>query len=258
MRVRIRLQPRWFAALSLALVLAAAACGGAGTRARGAAFVRRHIPDAVLARKGIAYSGYRTGQSPDLQLYPEKAQILENLRLLIRGGWGFIRLFDCGPHAERVLEVIAENDLDLKVMLGVWISGTVALHDATNRDQIRRCVALIDAHGELVAAVSVGNETLDDWSNVRLPPAELVAYIEDVRERVALPVTTDDSWLPFMLGEDGATSYADVILVAQAVDFLSLHVYAFADAFYEGWGGSHATPRNLAKSHERRARWHEP
>ncbi len=226
--------------LALLLVTLLAACGGAtamvaGPDATPDGFVRRHIPDALLARKAIAYSGYRVGQNPDLHIYPSEAEIKQDLELLVRGGWGLIRLFDTGPHAERVLKVIAENHLELKVMLGVWISGGKALHEAENRDQIQRCVMLVKQYDALVAAVSVGNEVLDDWSNVRTPAAELAAYISEVRGLITQPVTTDDSWLPFMLGKDGATDYSDVILVARAADFLSLHVYAFADAFYESW-----------------------
>lgn len=223
---------------SLTLALAAAGCG-AGASANLPPptndFVRRPLPDAMVVRRAIAYSGYREGENPDLQKYPSEAEIKQDLELLVRGGWGLIRLFDTGPHAERVLAVIRANHLDLKVMLGVWISGAKAAHDAENQDQIQRCVALVSQYDDLVAAVSVGNETLDDWSNVKTPPADLAAYITQVRGLVHQPVTTDDSWLPFMLGKDGTTDYGDVIRVAQAADFLSLHVYAFADAYYESW-----------------------
>jgi exo-beta-1,3-glucanase (GH17 family) len=223
-----------FVALIAAVVALIAACGSSMQPAPPAPDPRV-IPPEILARRAIAYSGYRTGQSPDIQVYPSTAEIEQDLRLLVRGGWGLIRLFDSGPHAERVLQVIEEADLDLQVMLGIWIAGNVAEADAANRDQIERCVALVEQHGDHIALISVGNEALDDWSDVKLPPAELAAYITEVRNRVPQPVTTDDSWLPFALGRDGNTDYADVIEVARAVDFLSLHVYAFADAFYESW-----------------------
>jgi exo-beta-1,3-glucanase (GH17 family) len=226
-----------FVAVVLSAALAGAGCGaGPGTNLPPpTTIVRRPLPDAMKVRRAIAYSGYREGENPDLQKYPSEAEIQQDLELLVRGGWGLIRLFDTGPHAERVLKVIRDRHLDLQVMLGVWISGAKAAHDAENQDQIRRCVALVTQYDDLVAAISVGNETLDDWSNVRTPPADLAAYITQVRGLVRQPVTTDDSWLPFMLGMDGATDYADVIQVARAADFLSLHVYAFADAFYESW-----------------------
>ncbi len=191
---------------------------------------RRSIGDDILARKAIAYSGYRTDQSPNLHRYPTEEQIHEDLTLLERGGWTFLRLFDCSQHAETVLKVIRDNALDMKVLLGVWISGRKAVFDIENREQIDRCVSLSATYRDIVVAVSVGNETLDDWSSVRVPPAELTDYIKEVRERVTQPVTTDDMYLPFSLGQVGATSYADVLQVMQAVDFLDVHVYAFIDA----------------------------
>ena len=200
--------------------------GGPGPRA---------IPDAVLARKAINYSGYREGQSPDTQTYPSEAQIKEDLTMLVRGGFGFIRLFDCSEHGARVLKVIQDDAFDIKVQSGIWIAGNKADHDTENQAEIDRCVALDAKYPEIVVGVSVGNETLDDWSSVKVPATELVAYIQEVRGRVAQPVTTDDMYLPFLLGQDGQTSYAGVLDVAKAVDYLSLHAYAMLDAPYDSW-----------------------
>jgi exo-beta-1,3-glucanase (GH17 family) len=216
-------------------VLVVVALAGCGAPAQLMDLSRRPLPGSVLARKAVAYSGYRTGQSPDLAIYPSEAQIQEDLQLLVRGGWGVIRVFDSGPHAERVLAVIRAQHLDLKVMLGIWIAGGKAEHDAANRAEIERGVGLAQQYAETVVAVSIGNETLDDWSNVRTPTAELAAYISEVRGRIRQPVTTDDSWLPFTLVTDGKTSYEDVINVIQVVDFLSVHVYPSADAYYGSW-----------------------
>src|SRR5687767_15855659 len=107
----------------LALILAVACVSSTQPIIDEGPFVRRPFPDGVLSRKAIAYSGYRVGQSPDIQKYPSEAEIKEDLDLLVQGGWGFIRLFDAGVHAERTLKVIQANHLDLKVLLGVWISG---------------------------------------------------------------------------------------------------------------------------------------
>jgi exo-beta-1,3-glucanase (GH17 family) len=195
----------------------------------------RSIPDDVLARHAIAYSGYRGTQSPEAQSFPSEAEILEDLQLLVRGQWTFIRLFDSSTHAERVLKVIKDNQLDIKVQLGTWISGAKARHDAENREQLDRGVALAQQYSDVVVGISVGNETLDYWSDVRTPVADLVGYIDDVRARVTQPVTTDDMYLPFTLSVDSDADYHDVVRVARAVDYLSLHVYAFIDAPYDSW-----------------------
>jgi exo-beta-1,3-glucanase (GH17 family) len=195
----------------------------------------RPLPADVLARRAICYSGYRREQSPEIMAYPSEAQIREDLQILERGKLNFIRLFDSGTHAERVLNVIATDKLDFKVMLGIWISGAKAKFDAQNQLDIARGVALANKYKDIVVAVSVGNETLDDWSGVKTSAADLVSYMLEVREKVTQPITTDDSWLPFMLGVDGKTDYKNVVHVARASDFLSLHTYAFADAFWGSW-----------------------
>jgi exo-beta-1,3-glucanase (GH17 family) len=214
--------------------------GSPGTRA---------IPPSVLARKAIVYSGYRAGQSPETQTYPTDAQIQSDLQILLQGGWTFLRLYDCSPFAQSVMKIIQTNGYDIKLMAGIWIAGDKAHFDAQNQAQIQQCTALFAQYGDMIAAVSVGNENLDDWSNVPVPPAELAAYIQEVRGLVPQPVTTDDSYLPFTLGMDGTFSYANVLLVAQAVDFLSLHVYAFSDAPYASWDWEQlSTPAGAARA----------
>jgi exo-beta-1,3-glucanase (GH17 family) len=192
---------------------------------------KRCIPEHVLARRGACYSGYRVNQSPKTAAYPMREQFEEDLRLLVQGGWTFIRLFDSGPHAATVLQVIAEEGLDIKVQLGVWIDGPKATKDTANREQIELGVGLAAMYPSTIVAVSVGNEVLDDWSSVRTPPEDLAAYIAEVRERVVQPVATDDMYPPFLM--EG--QYAAVEQVIENVDYLSLHGYAFLDATWASW-----------------------
>src|SRR5687767_2439282 len=90
-------------ALSIALSVAVVASCGGSSPPRPSVGPRREIPSEVLARKAIAYSGYRVGQSPDIGVFPSEDEIRADLQLLVRGGWGLIRLFDSGVHAQRVL-----------------------------------------------------------------------------------------------------------------------------------------------------------
>lgn len=50
----------------------------------------------------ICYSGYREGQSPVTGVYPSKSEIKQDLEILTHN-WQYIRLYDCGPHADLVL-----------------------------------------------------------------------------------------------------------------------------------------------------------
>ena len=186
----------------------------------------RCLPEADLHRLGVAYSGYRSGETPKTELYPSPDEIREDLKILQQRGYTFIRLFDSSVHAERTLSVIREDKLDFKVQLGLWIDGPKATFDERNQADIARGVQLANDYQDIVIGVSVGNETLDDWSSVHTPAADLAEYILQVRPLVPQPVTTDDMYPPYEM----AGAYTDVALVVDAIDYVSLHIYAFIDA----------------------------
>lgn len=192
---------------------------------------KRCIPDRVLARRGVCYSGYRSNQSPNAFTYPSEAEIKEDLELLLRAGYSFLRIFDAGPHASTLLKVITDNAFDVKVQQGVWIKGSKALQDSANQIEIERGIALAKQYPNVIVGVSIGNETLDTWSSVLTDPADLAAYIGQVREGITQPVTTDDLYPPFQL----VGGYENVIQVLKAVDYVSVHVYAHIDASFASW-----------------------
>jgi exo-beta-1,3-glucanase (GH17 family) len=203
---------------------------------------RRSIPTAVLARHALCYSGYRANEDPTATppTYPTEAEVTADLKLLVQGGWTFLRLFDCSPHASVVLKSIRDNNFDIKIMQGVWIAGARATSDADNQAEIQRCLALNATYGDVIVAFSVGNETLDAWSSMLVGPVDLTQYIDEVRAQVTQPVTTDDFAPVFEFGSDtlpdgGPYSYAGDLQVLQAIDFISLHSYPFIDAPYQSW-----------------------
>jgi len=53
------------------------------------------------------------GQSPDTRTHPGVTQIREAL-LLLQSHWKRLRLYDCTPHAQRMLEVIRQHGLDFQ------------------------------------------------------------------------------------------------------------------------------------------------
>ncbi|MEW6707872.1 MAG: hypothetical protein AB1430_23755 [Pseudomonadota bacterium] len=186
----------------------------------------RALPAEFFSRKAVAYSGYR---GPDRSAPPTAAQVLEDLQLLQQARFGLIRLF--GSHdvdTKVVLQTIAEHRLDIKVQLGIWINGPKATQDAENQAEIARGIALANTYKDIVLAVSVGNETMVDWSTLRVPPAEMAAYIRQVRTAVTQPVTTDDNWAFF--ANDGNKYQTKT--VTDEIDFASIHTYPLLDSFY--------------------------
>ncbi len=203
---------------------------------------RRFLPPAVLARRALCYSGYRVNEDPTTTppTFPTAAEVTSDLKLFEQGGWTLLRLFDCGEHASTTLKAIRDNKLDIRVMQGVEIDGPKATNDADNQAEIQRCLALNATYGDIIVAFSVGNELLDAWAVPQCPPGDLTGYIQEVRTQVSQPVTTDDFGPPFEWGMDtlpdgGPYSYVDDLQVAQAVDFLAVHVYPFLDAPYQAW-----------------------
>ena len=73
--------------------------------------------------KAICYSGYRKGQTPG-EIFPTYNQVKEDL-LIISKTWKYIRLYSCDFHSKTVLEVIKNEKLSLRVMLGCYIEAEI-------------------------------------------------------------------------------------------------------------------------------------
>lgn len=190
-----------------------------------------HDRAALPQGKAICYSGYRDGQSPGQRLYPSVAQIREDLQLLARH-WSLIRLYDCTPHAERVLQVIREDGLPLKVLLGAWLEAEMnnfgcpwgGTHDEAtleanarlNDAECERLVALAQRYRQEVFAVAVGNEATVDWTDHYVPVPRMVELVRRVRRQLPQPVTFCENYVPW--------HHKLEPLVAE-LDFISVHTY---------------------------------
>jgi len=190
----------------------------------------RALPDDILTRKAICYSGYREGQSPRTEVYPSDAEVLEDLKLLVAEGFGWIRVYNSPGHGEQVIRVIDRHDIDLKVQLGAYISGRFADNPKTNIAEITRAVEPANAHPDIVMGVSVGNETLVSWSFVAVPPREVAGYLQYVRTRIEQPVTVNDNWEPYAAGPG-----EPVAKVWTQIDYASIHTYPYWDAGFRKW-----------------------
>jgi exo-beta-1,3-glucanase (GH17 family) len=217
MRVLLRLL---VATLVAALV---AACGGGGGVPYTGVTVRPLSSD-FTSRKAVAYSPYRTAAN-EAGLAAEvitKAMIQEDLELLLAAGFRAIRLFDSSDKvARQTLEVIRDNNLNIKVQLGAFVLGS---SDSASRAEIARCVALANAFPTIVLAVSVGNETMVSWAFNRIAPSLMAQYIRSVRSQIAQPVTTDDNY---------AFWASAPTLITDEIDFAALHTYANLDTWFD-------------------------
>lgn len=236
--------PRARAAFVLVFALVLSACGGGGVvtvdppASAVSTVAARTLDPEFLARKAVSYSPFRTSDRENekntLTDAAMKANIKQDLDLLVAGGFTLIRLFDSSDEvSRRTLEVIRDNHLDMKVQLGAYVNSfkyalnptVVAYIKGLNQAELDRTVALANAfgpaHGNIVLTVSVGNETMVSWSIVPIDPLDMAGYIAYVRRQVAQPVTTDDNWAFYASPPKAIT---DVI------DFASVHTYTEIDS----------------------------
>ena len=161
----------------------------------------------------VCYGPFRDGQGPGSAL--SKSQIKEDV-LIMEKHWDAFRLYITDRNAENILKVIYENNIDLKVMLGVWISGKTPKENAI---QVENAIAMANAYPEIVQAISCGNEIFGlSGSDIFVSDKdEIIGYLNDMRERTEVPVTIDDIY--FVWTND---YYSDVVA---ALDFITIHLY---------------------------------
>jgi exo-beta-1,3-glucanase (GH17 family) len=223
------------AALAALLAVILVACGGGGGVPYSGVEIRPLSPE-FTSRKAVAYGAYRTARNPS-ELDAEvitPAQLRQDLDLMLAAGFRLIRLFSSDDKvARQTLQVIADNNLNMKVQLGAFIRGDVNASqadkpaiDAANEASIAQAVALATnpAFKDIILAVSIGNETQVDFAGVRTNPETLARYLRTVRNQITQPVTTDDNWLAW------ARMPA---VITNEVDFASIHIYAQLDTFFD-------------------------
>ena len=174
------------------------------------------VLDSQWIGNGISYGAYRDGEGPDQGL-TSKADILEDMQILARR-WSLIRLYGADDQSQNILEVIAEHNLPIRVMQGIWLDGHKT--EAENTEQVRRGIELANRFSEIVVAVNVGNEIFVDWSWHRLDDMDkVIAQIREVRASIRQPVTVSDDY--------NFWNKPQAKKIADEVDFICLHAYAF-------------------------------
>ena len=179
----------------------------------------------------ICYSGYREGQSPADRAYPSRDQIREDLLILSRN-WRYLRLYDCSPHAATVLEVVRDDALDFKVMLGLDMAAemsnphcpwgahfsdeTLSANRQANAAEVRRLIELANRHRDIVFAVSVGNEASVEWTDHMVPVDSLIAHANEVKRAVRQPITFCENYVPWTYKLEP---------LAEVLDFIAVHTY---------------------------------
>ncbi|WP_282775231.1 glycosyl hydrolase family 17 protein [Phaeodactylibacter xiamenensis] len=181
--------------------------------------------------RAICYSGFREGQHPGGE-YPAYEQVREDL-LMLQGHWKYLRLYDCDPHAETVLQVIQQEKLDFKVMQGAYIEAEMnnygcpwgggvyseeqlEANKAKNDAQIDKLIKWANAYPDIICCTSAGNEACVDWTDHYVPVGRVIAFVRRLKAATEQPVTFCENYVPWM---------HKLRPLAQEVDFISIHTY---------------------------------
>lgn len=181
--------------------------------------------------KAICYSGYRLGQSPDLDIHPTYEQVKEDL-LILHNRWDYLRLYDCNAHAETVLDVICKEKLNFKLMLGAFIGAEMnnlgcpwggvyseeKLRDnrKQNLDRIKKLISMANSYPDIISFTSAGNEATVDWTDHYVPVESVIEYVKMIKKETAQPVTFCENYLPW---------HNKLEELVKEVDFISIHTY---------------------------------
>lgn len=181
--------------------------------------------------KAICYSGYRQGQSPKTEV-PSKEQIAEDLAILAKDGYKYIRMYDPNLHARRALEVIREQKLPIKCLIGVdsdpelnnpncpFVKQEMTEEELQkNRDrndaEVEKLIEMVKEFDEEVVAVSIGNENTPPWGAHTVTPERLLAHAKRFKEALNKPVTFCE----------GVFEWPELKELGDYLDFISVHSY---------------------------------
>lgn len=180
--------------------------------------------------RAICYSGFREEQWPG-GVYPSYEQIKEDL-MILHGQWQYLRLYDCDEQAEKVLQVIKNENLDFKVMLGAHIGAEVnnfgcpwggtypedilEKNKIENHNRIKTLIKWANTYPDIIWALSAGNEACVDWTDHYVPVESVIDYVKMIKKGAKQPVTFCENYLPWL---------NKLKPLIDEVDFISIHTY---------------------------------
>lgn len=190
------------------------------------------MKEVIPFARAVCYSGYRNNQSPAEKKYPSELEILDDLDIIVRDGFKYIRMYDANDYAENVCRIIRENSIPLKLMLGtgninevnntncewnktVYTEEQLAERRAHNEANVDRLSKLAQKYSDVIFCVSVGNENTPDWGENTVPEDRLIEYAEKLRRETGKPVTFNE----------GAIEWPKLKKLAEHLDVISIHSY---------------------------------
>jgi len=199
----------------------------------------------------ISYGGYRQN-SRDVQ--PTISELKEDMKILSAMGIGILRTYNVQlDHASNLLKAISElkkedPSFEMYVMLGAWIDCKNAWTDQApdhhveseqNEGEIARAAALANQYPEIVKIIAVGNEAMVRWAeSYYVQPSVIlkwVNHLQSLKQSDKLPadlwITSSDDFASWG-GADSSYHTEDLEKLIKAVDYISMHTYAYHNSHY--------------------------
>lgn len=210
----------------------------------------------------ISYGGYRTNTR---KVQPSLDELREDLLIMAAMGIKVIRTYNVHfPHAKNILKAIRdlknENpDFEMYVMLGAWIEAKNAFTPNPNkiRDEdgeryfpeidtlfsnaieIENSVKLAKQYPDIVKILAVGNEAMVHWATEYFVEPSIILkwvnHVQDLKKSGELPkdlwITSSDNFAAWG-GGDKVYHKEDLVKLVKAVDYISMHTYAYHDTHY--------------------------
>ena len=166
---------------------------------------------------GIAYGPFRDNQFPGGP-NPSVSELREDLHI-ISDNWKWIRVYGSRGITSDILQIIREDNLNIKVMLGVWIAKEDGLPSAknNNKEEIDKAIELANKFPDVVNSINIGNETMVFWSDHIVDIKTMKQYIEYTSKRVNVPVSTADDFNFWNKDESRQ--------IAEISNFIVLHIH---------------------------------
>jgi exo-beta-1,3-glucanase (GH17 family) len=181
--------------------------------------------------RAVCYSGFRDGQQPG-EVYPSYEEVKEDL-LILAPHCQYIRLYDCDEHSLTVLNVIKNEGLNLRVMLGAFIEAEMnnfgcpwgggvysekqlEENRLKNEQKIDRLAEWANKYPDIIFCLSVGNEACVDWTDHFVPVYRVISFIQRVKKLASQPVSFCENYVPWL---------NKLKVLAAEVDFISIHTY---------------------------------
>ncbi|SNZ01798.1 glycosyl hydrolase family 17 protein [Flagellimonas pacifica] len=205
----------------------------------------------------ISYGGYR---EVTREIQPTIDELKEDMKILSAMGIKIVRTYNVQlKQASNLLKAIRElkkedPNFEMYVMLGAWIdcknawTGMEPDHNfesEKNEAEIERAAALANQYPEIVKILAVGNEAMVRWAtSYYVQPwviLKWVNHLQDLKRNGKLPkdlwITSSDDFSSWG-GGDSSYHTEDLEKLVKAVDYISMHTYAYHNSHYnpEFWG----------------------